>query len=204
MSTRPLEAYPLTWPAMQPRVPAYNRTRAAFKVGLGEARDGLLRELRLLGASNVIISSSMATRRDGLPYADAREPHDPGVAVYFDRLIKMKSIPFVIACDTYTLVRFNMRAIGVTVESLRAMKRHGASSLLEQAFTGFAALPAAPIGPPWWQVLGVAQNADRDQIRDAYRELARKHHPDVGGSADLMARINRAYYEAIALRGGTP
>jgi cytochrome c5 len=47
----------------------------------------------------------------------------------------------VIACDSYSTVRANMRAVGATVEALRAIQRHGATSLLERAFTGFAALP---------------------------------------------------------------
>ncbi|WP_259731510.1 MULTISPECIES: J domain-containing protein [Synechococcales] len=32
-----------------------------------------------------------------------------------------------------------------------------------------------------------------DQIREAYREQALSHHPDAGGSADAMRRLNEAY-----------
>ena len=32
-----------------------------------------------------------------------------------------------------------------------------------------------------------------DQIRDAYRDQALNHHPDAGGSADAMRRLNEAY-----------
>ena len=31
------------------------------------------------------------------------------------------------------------------------------------------------------------------QIREAYREMALSHHPDAGGSAEAMRRINEAY-----------
>jgi hypothetical protein len=31
------------------------------------------------------------------------------------------------------------------------------------------------------------------EIRDAYREQAQNHHPDAGGSADAMRRLNEAY-----------
>jgi len=42
------------------------------------------------------------------------------------------------------------------------------------------------------EVLGVDQNADRDQIMKAYRELMRKIHPDQGGSTFLAKQINEA------------
>lgn len=41
-------------------------------------------------------------------------------------------------------------------------------------------------------VLGLAEGATEDEIRAAHRRLIQRMHPDVGGSADLAARINRA------------
>lgn len=41
-------------------------------------------------------------------------------------------------------------------------------------------------------VLGLAEGATSDEIRAAHRRLIQRMHPDVGGSADLAARINRA------------
>jgi hypothetical protein len=41
-------------------------------------------------------------------------------------------------------------------------------------------------------VLGLAEGASCDEIRAAHRRLIQRMHPDVGGSADLAARINRA------------
>ena len=41
-------------------------------------------------------------------------------------------------------------------------------------------------------VLGLAEGASVDDIRAAHRRLIQRMHPDVGGSADLAARINRA------------
>jgi DnaJ-domain-containing protein 1 len=49
----------------------------------------------------------------------------------------------------------------------------------------------------WWDVLGVARNADRRTIENAYKALARIHHPDLGGSADSFVRLRRAYEAAI-------
>ena len=54
-------------------------------------------------------------------------------------------------------------------------------------------------GPTHYDVLGVAPSASVEQIRDAYRRLAREHHPDrtassgrTGGAVSMPA-INEAY-----------
>ncbi|WBY03330.1 DnaJ C-terminal domain-containing protein [Ramlibacter tataouinensis] len=47
----------------------------------------------------------------------------------------------------------------------------------------------------YYQVLGVAPDATEDDIRKAYRQLARKYHPDVSkepGAAARMAEVNEA------------
>ena len=41
-------------------------------------------------------------------------------------------------------------------------------------------------------VLGLAEGASAEEIRAAHRRLIQRMHPDVGGTADLAARINRA------------
>lgn len=41
-------------------------------------------------------------------------------------------------------------------------------------------------------VLGLAEGASAEEIKAAHRRLIQRMHPDVGGSADLAARINRA------------
>lgn len=194
-----LEAYPLQWPAHQPRKLSHQRRRAAFKVSLGHARDELLDELRLLGARDVIITSNVATRRDGLPYADAREPSDPGVAVYFERPFKGgKAQQYVFACDTFDLFLHNLRAVGMTVAALRAIQRYGATEMLEQAFTGFAALPPGGRVTQWWEVLGVPPRASVAEITAAHRELVMIHHPDRGGDSVRMAEINAARDAALS------
>lgn len=47
--------------------------------------------------------------------------------------------------------------------------------------------------PDLYHVLLVDPDADQDVIRAAYRALAARHHPDVGGTAEQMAALNRAY-----------
>lgn len=48
--------------------------------------------------------------------------------------------------------------------------------------------------PHYYAILGVPRSAAEEEIRRAYRSLARRHHPDrPGGNQQLMAIINRAY-----------
>lgn len=57
--------------------------------------------------------------------------------------------------------------------------------------------PIHPPGPPDWAVeLGVPFPTSRDAIDKAYRALAKKRHPDVGGSQEDMTKLNLAYQKA--------
>ena len=44
-----------------------------------------------------------------------------------------------------------------------------------------------------WKILGVDRNATKEQIQKAYREKARKHHPDHGGDAWAFQQVQEAY-----------
>ena len=139
-----------------------------------------------MGGSGLIISSNIAIRRDGLPYASQGRIDDTGVAVYF----KYKGKPMCFACDRWKRIEDNMRAIAHTIAALRGIDRWGSGSMVEQAFTGFAALPASTA---WWQTLELdGPNASKDDIETAHRRLSMKHHPDRGGDDSKMADINRA------------
>ncbi len=187
------ESFPLYWPTDQLRRPPERRIWGTFKVGFGQALQDLLAELRLMGAKEVIVSTNVPLRLDGLPKDPDREPKDPGVAVYFTHGARQ----LVIACDSYSKVRWNMRACGATVEALRTIQRHGATELLERAFTGFTALPPKGGGDrPWWEVLGCARDTDPKDIKAIYRRLAAQHHPDAGGDSETMSRLNRAFQQA--------
>jgi len=48
----------------------------------------------------------------------------------------------------------------------------------------------------YYEILGVARNTDKEEIKRAYRRLARKYHPDVNkepGAEERFKEINRAY-----------
>lgn len=177
-----IEAYPLNWPPGRPR--AGYRQSAPFRVTLGRSIQEVQLEVKRLGGIELILSTNMPLRKDGLPYTKYTI-YDPGAAVYFT--YKKRQVCF--ACDRWNSLEANMRAIVKTIEALRGIDRWGSGDMVEQAFTGFAQI-AAPEQP--FQVLGVKHDATQDEIEDAYRRLAAKHHPDRGGDSDTMARINSA------------
>ncbi|WP_334098534.1 J domain-containing protein [Gordonibacter pamelaeae] len=47
--------------------------------------------------------------------------------------------------------------------------------------------------PDYYKTLGVARNATADEIKKAFRKLARKHHPDTGGDEAKFKELNEAY-----------
>jgi len=190
-----IEAYPLHWPDGFQR--AKYRSRSKFKVAsFSVTRDRLIREIKLLGGTEIILSTNIPLRNDGLPYARGANPADPGVAVYF----KMKGQPRSLACDTWKLVEDNLHALELTVAAMRGLDRWGCSDMLDRVFRGFTALPAPTQAKPWWEVLQCKQTDHIDDIEENFRHLAKRMHPDLGGSVSKMTELNHAIAEARAER----
>lgn len=183
------EAYPLEFPANQPRT--QSPTRAVFQVNFAKARDDLLAELDKMRTVKVVISTNIPLRRDGLPYANQREPDDRGVAVYFD----WQRRSYCFACDRWDRVKDNIRAIGLHLAALRGQERWGVGTI-EQAFAGYAALPSADRPRSWWEVLGIPQTASWEEAKSAYRAKAQVAHPDKGGDRATWDKIQAAYEQA--------
>lgn len=168
-------AYPLAWPDGWPRTPHHKRedSRGRFKRAAGPwtfaaARESLTDELGRLGARHMVLSTNWPLRRDGLPLASGPKPDDQGVAVYFE----LKGRPMVMACDAHQRSEENMRSIALALDAMRALERHGGGSMMERAFTGFAALPApnAKIAESCWSILGLPHYATEAEVRAAWRE----------------------------------
>ena len=203
------EPYPLQWPDGWKR--ATSRGRPLFSAGsFSRIRDSVIRQLGKRG-SNIVITSDLPTRNDGLPYANA-SCEDPGVAVWWVE----KGKEMVIACDRWRHINYNLSAIDRTLEALRGIDRWGASTLVDKAFSGFAALPppggtsngtdtvTTPALPPWREVFEVPgvfeeQMSKSDLfafIKHRYRERILKAHPDHGGNDINQAVILNAALEA--------
>lgn len=196
-------AYPLAWPAHRPRrVDGWKNGRFT-KGGQWLTNAGATKrvqdEVRRLGGINLLISSNVALRLDGLPRSGQGEPADRGVCVYFS----LKGEPMAVACDRYTTVADNLAAIAAHLEATRAIERHGVATASE-SLRAFVALPsyAAPAARPWREVLGFPVAPFRpvtDQLTGRYRALAAQYHPDnlATGNADKMAELNVARDAAL-------
>lgn len=208
------QAYPLQWPAGWPRTPPDRQDRGwQFKstryqqpgqnwsgvagrglVTFAKARDQLYDELRKLGATNVVVSSNHKPDRYGVPTESKRSVGDEGIAIYFG----LKGKPMAMACDRFDNAAANMRSLGLAIDAMRQLERHGGGTMMERAFSGFVALTAP--GKNWWDVLQVKPDATRDVIELNFRRLARDRHPDNGGNHEDMSALNEARAAALRAR----
>lgn len=201
---RPPQRYPLDWPAQYPRTPASHRVRGAFRCSFTTALDELVLSLERRGVDlmDIVVSTNIPTRLDGFPRANVRhDGDDAGAAVYW-RTAEGETLAM--ACDRYDTVLANLRALGLTLEALRAIDRYASSAMIEATYSGFKALHAQGASD-WWRVLGFdAPPATYAEARAAYRAKIAEAHPDRLGeafterAADLNAANDaaRAFYEA--------
>jgi hypothetical protein len=188
-----IETYPLAWPGGVRRSETHERSRFEKKgQTVLRVRRFLKDEIRRLGGEDLIISTDMRTRQDGEPIANARDPDDPGAAVYFE----LHGKKVCLACDKWRELWENLYAIARTIEAMRAIDRWGVSDLLDRMFTGFIAL-TDDAGKSWASLLGVRGDATKAEITAAYRAKMKDVHPDAGGSDAAAAQINEAYQRAL-------
>jgi len=186
-----MRSYPLYWPEGWPRVQGYQKKQARFgDHSVAEGRRVLGDQVRLFGGDGLIISSNIELRLDGLPRSNQRQLSDCGVAIFFKR----NKQDMALACDIYTTVEDNLWALCRTLDALRQIERDGSPSLINRAFKGFAALPD-PDAKKWWEILGVAENSNDEEIRQAYHKLGRRYHPDNKETGDtaLFRQATEAY-----------
>jgi hypothetical protein len=209
------DPFPLQWPDGWKRTKSAFRLRSKFgfrnsgQVSFSNARGDLLAELDRLGAANVVITSDLPTRNDGLPYANGRSD-DPGIAVWF--VLDRKERVF--ACDKWRTHAENMQAIALSIEAMRGLERWGAGDVITRAFAGFAALPPggesfvadsppATVVRKWQEVFEVGALVDVVApadllaiVKARHRDKIKQHHPDLGGDAQIAIELNAALAEA--------
>jgi hypothetical protein len=200
----PIKAHPLTWPMGWKRTEAYARRRAQFgrvrfiagaapgqgwnskgDLSVAEAVARVQAELRRMGApsDDIVISTNLVLRLDGLPRSDQRTPTDPGAAVYWVGR-DAGAPPRCMAIDQYDKVEHNLAAI---------------AEILDRAFTGFTALPPPVVAQrPWREVLEIAPSEKRQEVvLNGYRRLRSDRHPDKpGGSHEAFLAVQQAYEQA--------
>lgn len=201
---------PLCWPAWFPRTPEGKRQHGRFgrrdgystkSLTLHQACGRVVDELGKFTRTGrswrcdpkeVIISTDLLLRDDGLPRSGQRAPADPGAAVYFTLDGKQRCVP----CDMYLRIEDNIAAIAATIQSLRTIERHG-SQMFEAAFTGFDALPAPDqvVGRSWRDVLDY-YGTWLSEAKIAYQRARKSAHPDHGGTPGQLHEVTVAWEQA--------
>ena len=216
-------AYPLHWPISRPRTPPEAREEASFRkvrkeyrqanqttaynsqtamtisirnqLSASDGAERLVKELERFGARDIVISTNIERRLNGIPRKRAAEPSDPGVAVYF----RLHNLPHCLATDKWTRTADNLAAIAKHIEATRGQIRWGTIET-NQAFANVRLLSAVGIQKSWWEILGVSRNAPLPTIEARWRALIVELHPDRVGDrhGNRAAEINAAMDEARA------
>lgn len=191
------ERYPLSWPAGWKRTErresakfhrethiyqeGVKRRTGSRELSVSEANERVHKELRSMYVSDFVVSTNLTLTSFGTPRSNQREPTDPGVAVYWEKNGK----PQCMAIDQYDRVADNLAAIAASLAALRAIERHGGAQIMERAFLGFAQLPQAA-SRPWRDVLQFhsTTKVSTAMVQEAYRELAKRRHPDSQNGSD--------------------
>lgn len=110
----------LDWPAELERTQPDERTQTSkFMATLDSEIRDLEEEMDRLTVDDWRLWTAIPQRKtDGLPYASAAEPDDPGVVLRWSD----DGNQYAIGCDAYTRVRDNVRAIGLYVAEKRRME----------------------------------------------------------------------------------
>lgn len=131
----------------------------------------------------------------------------PRTEIVFDRAGRR----YVFRCERYDHPTDNFRAAQLAIRYLyQAYEAYGVTTastakpdeLFLRVFAGFEATPDDTVlllgdSQSPWQVLGIDPISDKTTIVNAFRALARVHHPDNGGQAEDFQRIRRAYEQAL-------
>ena len=164
-----------------------NRPRAPFRAGYQTTIDLLEREVRMLGARQVVVELAITEadlRLDGQPYATAR-PRHPGVTVAFDS----QHGPLKYTADKFATWQENIRAIALGLEALRKVDRYGMTSRGEQ-YAGWKQLGGG----------GPSPEHGREIIRKlgGLKAALFATHPDHGGDPDDFAAVQAAREAGVA------
>lgn len=198
--------FPLSWPLRRPRCtdriygrfhgtatgyyPSGGKFSRNTDLTIAAAINRVQEELDRIGAHDVVLSSNLQTRLDGLPRSGQAQPNDPGVCLYF----KLKGKPHALPCDRYTKVEQNIAAVAAHIEATRAIERYGVADMAEM-FTGFQAI-SHESHRSWRDVLGCPNCKTIDSAEHHYRRARALSHPDRGGTAEDFHEVERAWEQA--------
>jgi len=190
------------WPDAYDRTPTEDRESypGDLEPTRKESFQSIVDELQRWGATEVRISTASQhyVDRPNIPHQHDT-PEDVGVAAYYLRADDRADSWHAIACDRWATQRENARAIALYARRQRLAERCGVTTA--QSTHAAAQLPsgneeaivaAGPGGQEPHEVLDVAPDAPDAVVEAAYREKTKVAHPDQGGSADELRRVQEA------------
>lgn len=86
------------------------------------------------------------------------------------------------------------------INMLKQMRREIDKNIKKLTQEGAAGMAYDPSLDPY-KILGVEQNATKEEINKAFKKKAWKAHPDHGGSHEEMVKVNAAYEAIWQFRG---
>jgi hypothetical protein len=193
----------LDWPTGWERTSSIERSRGRkFQASLADTTSDLEREMDRMDVDDWRASTASGgshTKPNGLPKYSAN-PEDPGFVLRWTD----DGEQFAVACDAYTRLRDNVRAVYLWVHETR-MRAQRPVRTGDSEFAA-ARLPsgdedAIEAREPPHEVLGVDPDAPDDVVKGAARALKKRTHPDQGGSNEDLKRILEAE-EAMLDDGG--
>ena len=184
----------LDWPPEWERTPTAERSpNRSFQASLADTTEALTTEMGRLDPDEWRASTASGgsyTMANGLPKYNAN-PDDPGFVLRWTE----DGEQFAVACDAYSRLRDNLRAVYLWVHETRMRGQRP----VRTGDTEFAAarLPSADedavvaTAPPH-EILEVAPDAGDEVVKAAARQKKASAHPDQGGNRAEFQRVVEA------------
>lgn len=206
-----IQIRPITkWPGTETKHPTYS----AFKVGYKDTLAQLEKEMAAMGAdaSSLIIEMRISADRltlDGTRLRHDARPEKPGIILSFnrrqskivsgERVTSMQTLSY--PCDAFNTWQDNLRAITLSLESLRRVERYGVFKYDD--IINRLALPSADGSVSTRESAaaflamhsGVAMKEilfSPTAMSAAFRKAALALHPDKGGSHEEFNKLTEA------------
>ena len=208
MSTTEQHAPEIDWPEGYPRTSPEEREPYPGNITVGhrESFKSIDEELSRWGATlqRIEFAAPEYVNDSRIPHKSA-DPADPGVVAYFRRDTEAADVGYAIACDRWSSLRDNARAIALYARRKRLAERCGVTTADSEFDT--ARLPPGDADGddqvvvaggrvetrPAHEVLGVAPEAPAPAVKGAFRELVKEAHGDQGGSDEWgVSELKRA------------
>jgi hypothetical protein len=141
-------------------------------------------EMRMWGVSNWNTNYPRGAIREGFSQTE----QDRTVELIYQK--NGKSIKLVMGTQARAVD--NLRVLFLAIEAMRLNERRGIDKVLESAYKQLST-PMEIQNP--WQVLGILEGSPIVVAEAAYKEKAKRYHPDAGGSNEKMQLINQAIKE---------